>query len=191
MEQRLRNELKTLPQNYANTDLSQLPFLDALLRETLRVYPPAPSPMPRVVPSGGLTVAGTFLPPGVCYISSLKSNEQKEKKSFAYNCSFFFRQTIVSCQPYSMHRIPEIFPNPERFDPDRWLNVSKENRDRMLKAWVPFSAGQRGYVLSSHQSITVSFFPDFTAFCMYYKTADFFLFFFFLAASAEVSHGST
>lgn len=65
MEKRLREELVNLPKNYSSIDVAKLPFHDAFLRETLRVYPPAPSPMPRVIPPQGFTLEGIEYPPKV------------------------------------------------------------------------------------------------------------------------------
>ncbi|WP_406277919.1 cytochrome P450 [Streptomyces sp. NBC_00191] len=49
--------------------------------------------------------------------------------------------TIVLFSPYVLGRDPRVFPDPERFDPDRWLpgRVSSAQRGAM----VPFSAGSR------------------------------------------------
>lgn len=43
-----------------------LPYLIAVIEETLRVYPPVVTQVPRVVPKGGATVEGHFLPEDVC-----------------------------------------------------------------------------------------------------------------------------
>ena len=50
--------------------------------------------------------------------------------------------TSVSMTSYSAHRDPEIFPVPEEYNPDRWMDL--DNRKRMEPYFVPFSTGARG-----------------------------------------------
>lgn len=45
--------------------VSRLPYLDAALEESLRMYPPIPAILPRVVPKGGAMIDGEFIPEGV------------------------------------------------------------------------------------------------------------------------------
>ncbi|GME33397.1 Short-chain dehydrogenase/reductase SDR, partial [Neofusicoccum parvum] len=42
--------------------LAQLPYLHAVLQESLRMFPPPPSGLPRVVPLGGATICGVPVP---------------------------------------------------------------------------------------------------------------------------------
>jgi hypothetical protein len=70
----------------------RLPFLDAIIKEALRLYAPIPASQPRSS-SCDTTIDGYHIPAG----------------------------TIVSCQSYSLHRNPEVFPDPYKFNPDRWL----------------------------------------------------------------------
>lgn len=45
--------------------IDKLPYLNACLDEALRLFPPSPSALPRVVPKGGAPICGTFIPEDV------------------------------------------------------------------------------------------------------------------------------
>jgi cytochrome P450 len=47
------------------TSVGKLTYMLACLDEALRCYPPVPLGMPRVVPTGGATIAGEFVPENV------------------------------------------------------------------------------------------------------------------------------
>lgn len=51
--------------SFKSTELEQLPLLNAVIRETLRLWPPAPSTAARIAPSQGTTFGGYFIPPAV------------------------------------------------------------------------------------------------------------------------------
>ncbi|KAL2271595.1 hypothetical protein VTJ83DRAFT_966 [Remersonia thermophila] len=93
------------------------PYLEAVVLEGLRCFPAIPMSLPRYVPPGGRTIDGYRLPAG----------------------------TIVSCQPYSAHRIDtDVFPNPDAFNPERWLDPQGDaDRKRLFFA---FANGGRGCV---------------------------------------------
>lgn len=99
----------------ADTALEDLPYLDAVVKEALRLAPPIPMSFPRYVPKGGCMIDGYHIPEG----------------------------TIVSCQPYSVHRLNEqVFPRPDIFFPERWLDPDgASDRNRLFFA---FSTGARG-----------------------------------------------
>ena len=53
--------------------------------------------------------------------------------------------TVVGTQAWSMHRDPQVYPEPLEFKPERWL-VTKDNADqlaRMHQQWMPFGLGSR------------------------------------------------
>jgi hypothetical protein len=49
----------------AHSNVSQLPILDALIHETLRVWPASPASLPRVTPIGGGVIDGVRVPENV------------------------------------------------------------------------------------------------------------------------------
>ncbi|KAI0658588.1 cytochrome P450 [Cubamyces menziesii] len=104
--------------------LCQMPYLNAFVKEGLRVYGAAPSVLERVVPStkvdDSFDMMGYALPPG----------------------------TVVGTQAWSMHRDPEVFPSAETFLPERWLpvegvNGEEERLARMAQFLMPFGVGTR------------------------------------------------
>ncbi|ELQ42119.1 cytochrome P450 monooxygenase [Pyricularia oryzae Y34] len=115
-QRKLQAELAANP-DHDETPFDKLPYLDAIVQEGLRCFPAIPMSLPRYVPSGGRHVDGYFMPEG----------------------------TIVSCQAYSVNRINgDIFPHPETFNPDRWLEVEGDATRR--RCMFAFSHGGRGCV---------------------------------------------
>jgi cytochrome P450 len=110
-QDRLHEELRSASED---TPLDRLSYLDAVIKEALRISPPIPMSFPRYVPSDGRTIDGYFLP----------------------------GNTIVSCQPYTVHRIEEVFPEPDRFNPDRWLE--EKGMKRRNRLFFAFGTGGRG-----------------------------------------------
>jgi len=53
-------------------------------------------------------------------------------------------QTVVGTQNYTIHRNEEAFPEPESFQPERWLE--KEGDERRKEAFTPFSIGRRSCI---------------------------------------------
>jgi cytochrome P450 len=91
--------------------LEQMPYLDMVLDEVLRLYPPAwigPRRAVREFEFGGYTVP---------------------KEAYVNYCS------------WASHRIPEVFPEPEAFIPERFTRERKAALPR--GAYVPFGGGQR------------------------------------------------
>ena len=127
--ERLRQELlQTVLQNGNQlpslADLEKLPFLTAVVKETLRLGKMAPSRLPRVATSEGMSLAGLHIPGG----------------------------TVVSVSPHLIHMNSSIFPEPEKFVPDRWLGdeagsfIGDADPDKYLFA---FSMGSRDCIGSN------------------------------------------
>lgn len=88
--------------------LEDLTYLNCIIKEGLRIDTAVPGSTPRYVPRGGAYINGRYLP----------------------------EKTIVSAQAYTCHRDPKVFPDPDRFWPERWLNETSE----MRKFYIPFGA---------------------------------------------------
>lgn len=98
-----------------NKALDELPYLDAVIKEGLRCFPPIPMSQPRYTPSGGRAIDGYFIPAA----------------------------TIVSCQAWSVHQLnEEVFVKGDQFLPERWLD--KEAAIEMNRLFFSFGAGGRG-----------------------------------------------
>jgi pentalenene oxygenase len=50
----------------------------------------------------------------------------------------------VCYMPYAVHRDPAVYPDPDRFDPDRWLPEQATSTPRSV--YIPFGAGNRGCI---------------------------------------------
>ncbi|KAG0752211.1 hypothetical protein G6F57_016409 [Rhizopus arrhizus] len=99
-----------------NTEqINNLKYMHQVLKEVLRKYPPV-----RVLPK--YCKNDCILPGGY----KIKGN------------------TPCSIQVYAMHHNKDVYPDPERFDPDRWTPEEEQKRSRF--AWLPFSTGPRGCI---------------------------------------------
>lgn len=108
--ERLMRHPESLERLHAEAQSNGEAFLDAVFKETLRVRPPIPIVMRRVVRQP-YQLGPYELPVG---------------------------STIAPCI-YMVHRHEEIYPEPERFRPERWLEQPELGDD----AWIPFGGGDR------------------------------------------------
>jgi cytochrome P450 len=99
------------------TSVGQLEYMLACLDEALRMYPPVPIGMPRVVPKGGFRIAGHMVP----------------------------EDTSVAVWQLAAHYSERNFTEPEKFHPERWLSDEKFASDD-LAARQPFSVGPRNCI---------------------------------------------
>jgi cytochrome P450 len=93
-------------------DIEALPYLHAVVQEGFRLSYGATSRLPRVSPKTALQYKDWIIPAG----------------------------TPVGMTSIILHENPNIFPNPKKFDPDRWFEKDAERLDRYL---VNFSKGTR------------------------------------------------
>ncbi len=52
-------------------------------------------------------------------------------------------QAVVSMQCYTTQRDPSVFPDPDLFEPSRWLEAAGGPNDEMKEMFMPFSKGTR------------------------------------------------
>ncbi|KAI0291106.1 putative cytochrome P450 [Russula brevipes] len=136
-KQRLVDEVRAAwpvldqPPNYEV--LEKLPFLTAVIKETLRMAGTVPAGLPRVVPQSGAVISGVKIPGGVrVFIYAYLS--------VAVTSDALGDQTVVSQSSFFVSFSEEIFAQPHAFVPDRWLQPGSKS----LEHWyVAFSKGPR------------------------------------------------
>jgi cytochrome P450 len=102
--------------------IKNIPYLDAIINETLRLKPVIPSGQPRLTPPGGLQVDEVWIP----------------------------RDTIVSIPQWIMFRDERYFVRATEFLPERWLE-EKDLLVKDERAFFPFSLGESFCLGMSHR----------------------------------------
>ncbi|MFG2136858.1 cytochrome P450 [Streptomyces sp. NPDC048650] len=115
-QERVREEIDRVLADRTPTaaDLDRLPYLTQALKEAMRLYPAAPVISRRAVE--GTEIGGFRIPAGA--------------------------DVVVA--PWVTHRNPELWADPERFDPGRFAPEQEAARHRY--AWFPFGGGPRACI---------------------------------------------
>lgn len=130
LQDRLREELLSLEQRIiwpcetaaefklpTSKSVDGLPLLHAIIMETLRLHAPIPGIEPRLTPAGGCTLAG---------FPDIPANVR------------------VSAMPYALHRNEQVFPEPERWNVERWLQPADSAELKEMLHWFwAFGSGGR------------------------------------------------
>ena len=90
--------------------LREIPILECCLKEALRLHPPLILLLRKVMTS--FDYAGWTVPAG----------------------------HLVGVSPAVSNRMPESFPDPDQYDPTRYVQGREE--DKQVFAWIPFGAGR-------------------------------------------------
>ncbi|CAN1291367.1 Cytochrome P450 736A117 [Linum perenne] len=115
--ERLQNEVREVGRGKSEikaSDVEEMIYLKAVIKETLRMYPPIPLLVPRRC-SEDVEIGGYHVPAG--------------------------NTTIVNA--WAIGRDSEIWEQPEEFRPERFLSSSVDFRGQDFEL-IPFGAGRRG-----------------------------------------------
>ncbi|CAF1591450.1 unnamed protein product [Rotaria sp. Silwood1] len=125
IQQRLFEEIQSIFENDNERactfdDVQQMNYLECVIKETLRLLPSVP-------------IIGREI-----------------QETFQYDGKTFLKGTTAVIFIYEIHRDPQYFPEPEKFDPDRFLPELTQQRHPY--AYIPFSAGPRNCIGMSGNS---------------------------------------
>lgn len=150
---RLVTEIRTtFPEEFDITvaAVKDLPYLNATISEGLRMCNPVAAGLPRVVPQGGATVGGVWLPGGVSLpFFSLHQGKKSLLFTFPTNTAPFPIQTFVSVPSWTLSYSSALFHQPDSFAPERWLAPPQrpaENDSDQRSALHPFGLGARSCI---------------------------------------------
>jgi cytochrome P450 len=94
--------------------LQELPLLECVVKESLRLFPPA--------------IIGQRIAMSTCELGGYE----------------LAAGTTIVYSEFITHRMPELYAEPNRFQPERWLTL-----ERSPYEYLPFSAGQHGCIGAS------------------------------------------
>jgi cytochrome P450 len=112
-DEKMRSEIRSVLRDRlpGYNDLPKLRYTEMVLAESLRLYPPA---------------------------WAIGREVKSSTRIYNYEVP---KGAICLMSPYVMHRNPRYFPDPDRFDPDRFTQEAKQNRPKF--AYFPFGGGPR------------------------------------------------
>lgn len=114
---KVQNEVRGIARgkpSIAEADLQEMHYLKALIKETLRLYPPIPLLVPR------------------------ESTQDVKIKGYDIAAG-----TLVFTNAWAIGRHPALWDEPEEFRPERFLNSSVDFKGHDFQL-IPFGAGRRG-----------------------------------------------
>ncbi|RYP51953.1 hypothetical protein DL768_002829 [Monosporascus sp. mg162] len=110
-------------------DACALPYLQAALKEALRIFGPGSMGLPRVAPKGGVTVGDVTFPEGV----------------------------TLTISPWVIHHSKELWGEDAReFNPDRWLQPDIASKEKYFIPWGAGYASCPGQTVAKIQLLKVA-----------------------------------
>lgn len=117
LKQEIRSTFSDVEGIVHGPELQGCKYLRACVEEALRMSPGVPGYLVRESPRDG-TIDGHLVPAG----------------------------TQIGVPGWTMHRDPDVFPDPQVFKPERWLTSSAAELARMRAVHFPFSFGPRSCI---------------------------------------------
>jgi cytochrome P450 len=97
-------------------ELRDLPYLSAVINESLRTHPATGLPLERITPTGGVQIGDIRIPGG----------------------------TNIGCNAWVLHLDEQIWgPKPDCWIPERWIDASHSQKSEMRNSLFSFGAGSR------------------------------------------------
>jgi hypothetical protein len=114
----------TVRRTVTKSIIARMPLLDAIIKESMRLYPVAPFIVRRltddvVIPDDSPNRGRPIIMP---------------------------RETIACIWIYGLHRNPEFWNRPNDFIPDRWLDPTLRDIGQSNGAYMPFASGPRNCI---------------------------------------------
>ncbi|KAG2708068.1 hypothetical protein I3760_05G173900 [Carya illinoinensis] len=122
---RAQDEVRNLVGNKGKVDTDQLPYLKMIVKETLRLHPPAPLLLPRETMS-----------------------------RFNLNGYDIYPKTLLQVNAWAIGLDPEYWKKPEEFVPERFIDSSIDYKGQHFE-FLPFGAGRRGCPAIYMATVTV------------------------------------
>ncbi|KAM0128658.1 hypothetical protein ACHAO1_008880 [Botrytis cinerea] len=107
--------------------VQRLPYLTAVVKESMRIHTIVGGVLPRIVPDGGVVVDGYFMPAG----------------------------TSISQSIHSLHHNASVFPSPEKFDPERWIKDEEKELEKYFAPFSKGSRACLGMNLANQEIYVV------------------------------------
>lgn len=135
---KLCNEVRSAFQSEGEitfTSVTRLRYLNAVIEETFRLYPPVPSALARRTLPEGNVIDGHLVPGNVSRTRHHSKGDQADQ----------ILQTVVGISQWVTSQSKNNFRDPDKFIPERWLD-DPHYADDQRAVLQPFSTGPRNCI---------------------------------------------
>ena len=117
LKDEIRSQFSSRDKIVGGPKLLACKYMRACVEEALRMSPGVPGFLTREAPQGA-SIDGYYFAP----------------------------QVQVAIPTWTMHRNPEVYPEPQTFKPERWMVDSDVELQKLRSSYYPFSMGTRGCI---------------------------------------------